>query len=190
MRYVNIPTIGRLKSLWSNSRFRRNKSGIAAVEFAMIVPLMAALYMGAVEFGQVLAVDRRVATVASATADLIAQAEEISASDVTDIFAISSSIMKPYDESMLKIVLTSVVADDENNTTVGWSEAYNGASAETEGAQYTLPSTNMTQPFGSIIVAEVEYTYRSPVLFHIDEDIVLTNTYYLRPRKSLTVEKN
>ncbi|MGI9387737.1 MAG: TadE/TadG family type IV pilus assembly protein, partial [Methyloligellaceae bacterium] len=159
MRNWIIPNFGRLKDAWAKSRFRRNTSGIAAVEFAMIVPLMVALYMGAVEFGQVLAVDRRVSTVASATADLVAQADEISTSDITDIFAISSSILKPYSGSSLKIVITSVVADEDNKTTVDWSEAYNGGSAKTEGADYTLPSTNMTQAFGSIIVAEVEYTY-------------------------------
>ncbi len=190
MRKWNMPAFRRLKSFWSESRFRRNKSGIAAVEFAMIVPLMVALYMGAVEFGQVLAVDRRVSTVASATADLIAQAEKVTTSDINDIFAISSSIMKPYSGASLKIVLTSIVADQDNKTTVDWSEAYNGATAKAPGTDYTLPSQNMTQPFGSIIVAEVEYTYRSPLLFHLDEDILLTNTYYLRPRKTLTVEKN
>lgn len=185
-----IVTIGRLKSLWFNARFRRDKRGVAAVEFAMIVPLMVALYMGAVEFGQVLAVDRRVSTVASATADLVAQAEEINSSEIGDIFTISSSIMKPFDVTSLTIVLTSVVADEDNATTVDWSEAYNGGSVNTEGSEYALPSTNMTQPFGSIIVAEVEFTYRSPLLFHIDEDIVLKNTFYMRPRKTLAVEKN
>ena len=51
-------------------RIARNNSGVAAVEFAMIVPIMFLLFVGSVEFSQAITVDRRVTQVASSTADL------------------------------------------------------------------------------------------------------------------------
>ena len=56
--------------------YRRDSRGVAAIEFAMIVPIMSAMFIGAVEVSQAITVDRRVTQVASSTADLVARAEK------------------------------------------------------------------------------------------------------------------
>ena len=48
--------------------FAKDSKGMAAIEFAMIAPIMVTLLVGAVEFSQVMTIDRRVSQVASATA--------------------------------------------------------------------------------------------------------------------------
>ena len=165
----------------------KDERGLGAVEFALIVPIMISMYLGAVEFGHALTIDRRVTSVASSTADLTAQVETVDNSAVSDIFLAASSILTPYDEAPLSIVLASVVADADNNTTVEWSCAQNGTPHPTDSA-YTLPA-GLTQPFSSVIVAEVSYVYNPPVGQHLTGGITLTETFYLRPRRSLTVEK-
>ena len=95
-----------------------DRRGVAAIEFALIVPILIALYFGAVEFSNAMTVDRRVTSIASSAADLAAQVEEVNANEVLDIFNASRSIMQPYDTNGISIVLTSVVADEDNNTTV------------------------------------------------------------------------
>ncbi len=169
--------------------FAHDLSGLSAVEFALIVPIMIALYFGTVEFSNALTVDRRVTSVASTIADLAAQAEEVDRDDVGDMFAAAASIMNPYDSDEISIVLTSVVADEDNNTTVAWSCSNDdaGEGAYAEGSSYTLPP-NLTQPFTSVIVAEVEYSYSPPIIRYIDAPLDLQETFYLRPRRSLTVE--
>src|SRR5207244_1629235 len=67
-------------------RWRASTEGVAAVEFALIVPIMAIMFIGAVELSQAITVDRRVTQVASSTADLVARAEtQISQAEITDI---------------------------------------------------------------------------------------------------------
>ncbi len=166
--------------------FLHDCRGLSAVEFALIIPLMIPLYFGAVEFSNALTVDRRVTSVASTAADLTAQAEEVTSGDIQDVFDAARSIMTPYPNAGISIVLTSVVADEDNKTTVDWSCAQNGT-AYSEGSNYTLP-TNLTQPFSSVIVAEVAYTYSPPIVEFITTPINMTETFYLRPRRSLTVE--
>ena len=51
------------------AHYRRGSRGVAAIEFAMIVPIMSAMFIGAVEVSQAITVDRRVTQVASSTAD-------------------------------------------------------------------------------------------------------------------------
>ena len=183
-------------ALHAATKFRRrlrtlpdDRSGLSAVEFALIVPVMIALYFGAVELSNALTVDRRVTSVASTVADLAAQAEEVTKNDVEDMFKAARAIMNPYDSNGVSIVLTSVVADEDNETTVDWSCSNGGGATHTPGSDYTLPP-NLTQPFTSVIVAEVAYTYSPPIVKYITTPLNLTETFYLRPRRSLTVEYN
>lgn len=168
--------------------FLQDNSGLSAIEFALILPLMIAMYAGAVELSHALTIDRRVTSVASAAADLVAQSEEVSGNDLEDIFAASSTIMLPYSATPISIVLSSVVADEDNETKVAWSCAHNG-SARSEGQTMSLPE-GLTQPFSSVILAEVTYDYQPPIGYYITGGITMTETFYLRPRRSLTVEMN
>lgn len=164
----------------------RDKSGLSAIEFALILPIMITMYVGAVELSHALTVDRRVSSVASAVADLTAQTDKVDTNQVQDIFTASTSILTPYSVTPISIVLTSVVADADNKTTVDWSCAHKGA-AHAEGSEFTLPA-GLTQPFSSVVVAEVTYSYTPPLGKAIVGGITMSDTFYLRPRRSLSVE--
>lgn len=170
------------------ARFMCDQSGLAAVEFALILPVMFALFIGVAELGQVLTVDRRVSNFASAAADLVAQSETVNGSALQDIYDLSKTILNPYSTSSLTLVLTSVVADGDNATTVEWSEGFNGGTAHGAGSDFELPE-GLTQAFSSVIIAEVTYTYTSPVGEYIQGPMSITDTYYLRPRKVTKVVK-
>ena len=176
------------KSQHALAALARDTHGVSAVEFALILPVMITMYIGAVEFSHALTVDRRVTAVASAASDLVAQTEDVSANSLQDIFTAATSIMLPYSSAPISIVLTSVEADSNNDTTVGWSCAHSGT-PHASGSAYALP-TGLTQPFSSVIVAEVSYAYQPPIGHYMTGGINMTETFYLRPRRSLTVEWN
>jgi Flp pilus assembly protein TadG len=70
--------------------------GIAAIEFAMIVPLMLVLFFGTVEFSSGVAVDRKVTLMARTLSDLTSQQDtKIIDSTFTNIFNASTGIMTP-----------------------------------------------------------------------------------------------
>src|SRR5436189_136417 len=96
-------------------RYRSDTEGVAAIEFAMIVPIMAVMFIGAVELSQAITVDRRVTQIASSTADLVARWSPASGApngipqtEITDIMKVGGYIMSPYNVGPLKIVLRSV----------------------------------------------------------------------------------
>ncbi len=175
-------------SIKTPPRFWRDVRGLAAVEFALIVPLMLTLYFGTLETSDALTASRRVTNVAQTAADLVAQVPSVSTSDLTDIFSVSSAILTPYNTSAVKIVISSVVANASNVTTVAWSSAYGGATARTVNSSVTLP-TGLTTANTGIIMAEVTYTYTSPISTFITGPITMSETAYLRPRRSVTVAK-
>ncbi len=169
------------------SSFSGNRKGVAATEFAMIVPIMIGLYMGAVEVGQALTIDRKLTGLASAAADLVAQSKSVTEGDIQDIFKITDSILDPFDTSTLKITLSSVIADVDNKQSVEWSVS-NAGLEHSVGSTIPGMSADVTEANSSVIVAEVQYTYTSPVAYYFTGDTNLTEMFFTRPRKSLSVE--
>lgn len=167
--------------------FAGNTRGVVAIEFALIVPLMITIYFGTVETTNAMTASRRVTNVAQTAADLTAQAASVGTSDINDIFAASTAILTPFPTSTIKITITSVVASSSNATTVGWSKAYGtGATALVAGKAVVLPA-GLTVANSSVIMVTVAYSYTSPVSTFITGPIAMTETAYLKPRRSVSV---
>jgi len=170
------------------NRFGGDARGVSAIEFALILPVMITIYLGSVDVTQILTADRKVTNVASSLADLVAQSTQITDSEVQNVFNAAMAIMDPLPTDQLSVVVTSVVMDENEDVVVDWSEATN-ASAYGQGQGITLP-VGIIEPGSSIIMAEVNYTYSSPVVSLVaGGPIELSDKFYLRPRRSLTVAR-
>lgn len=174
-------------------RFRSSERGIAAVEFAMVLPLMFMLFVGSVEFSQAITVDRRVTQIASSTADLIAREKSVTTSDVDSVMQIINELMQPYDPNKLKVTVLNVYSamDNAANTKVCWSYNHNGGTANySDGQAYTLPN-GIVEAGASVIITEVNYQY-DPLIFHyfIESAMSLNEKFYLKPRLSKSVQYN
>src|ERR1700738_5633272 len=73
-----------------------DRSGIAATEFAVIVPVMLVMFFGTVEFSSGVAVDRKVTLMARTLSDLTSQSVSVADTDLTNFFNASKGIMTPY----------------------------------------------------------------------------------------------
>jgi Flp pilus assembly protein TadG len=172
-------------------RFAGDRRGVTAVEFALIAPLMILLYFGLAELCQSLIAERKASHVASAVGDLVAQSESVtsaagsSATSLQDIFNIGASIMAPYDTSTLQVRVTSVTANALAVPKVDWSAGYGGFAALAKQATVTLPMTMNVSD--SIVMAEVKYSYRSPIAFVLPKAQNYSEIFYLRPRRSAQV---
>jgi Flp pilus assembly protein TadG len=168
----------------------RDRRAVSAIEFALLLPVILLMYIGTIEISNLLTVVRRVETVASTASDLTAQVKQVSTADLADIVAASTSILTPYPTTPLKLVVSSVVADNNNNGKVAWSYSSSG-SARAVGSSYVLPA-GTTQPNSSVVVAEVTYSF-TPLLglseIFSPGTLSLQRTFYARPRRSVTVAK-
>lgn len=165
----------------------RDRRGVAAVEFALIFPLMITFYLGAVESSNMLTANRRVTSVAYTAADITAQAISVSNSDMTDIFSASSAILRPFSTTPLSIRVSSVVANSSGVNKVVWSDGYH-IGGRAVNSTMTLPA-GLTSPGTSVIVAEVTYLYSSPISGTVTESLTFTDTAYLKPRRAAQVTR-
>src|SRR4051794_4463699 len=98
--------------------------GIAATEFAMIVPLMLTMFFGVVEFSSGVAVDRKVTLVARTLSDLASQSTSLTDTDFSNFFAASIGILTPYSASPTQATLTELYVDPATHKArVQWSKA-------------------------------------------------------------------
>jgi Flp pilus assembly protein TadG len=171
-----------------------DKSGVAAIEFGFIAPLMFMMLVGTVELAQLITVDRRVTVVASTTADLVAREQTINKAGIDVVMQIVGVLFAPYETPPLKVELIAVGALETalTNTKTCWSYAHQlGSTApKVRNAVYSLPTgilsaSNPPNPgvVATVIVAEVSYTY-TPLIFSsfVQGAFPLSDKFYLKPR--------
>ncbi len=165
-------------------QFWKNEDGVAALEFALCLPLLTVLFFGTIEISLLVEADRRVTTTASTIADLVARTNEVNYCEIEDIFYASSRIIRPKQASKVKMRLSSVVEDSKTGkTVVEWSQGRNGMPAYASGKELTVNAGIMPND-GSVIFAEIEYNYDTPFQYVISSASKLTQHFYLRPRQA------
>ncbi len=166
--------------------FRRDERGVAAVEFALLFPIMLLLYFGTAEVTMAMIANGRASHVASVVGDLVTQMPSVKQSDMTDIFAVGNAIMKPFPTSQLKLRISSVTADPTTGTPrIDWSSVQ-GMTPLARGTASGFPA-GLLAPNESIIMTEVQYTYASPVRQTIPNPLTFSGKYYIKPRRSSAV---
>lgn len=161
-------------------RFGKDRSGVSAVEFALILPAFAVLFFGSIEVSFLLTVDRKVTQTASALGDLTARGTTLTEAEMNDIFAASSAVFAPYDGSAARMRVTSIKMID-GETKVSWSRAKN-MTAYADDSPISVPSGLLIDG-QSVIFSEVSYDYQSTLGYFLPSAKNLEETFYLRPRR-------
>jgi Flp pilus assembly protein TadG len=162
--------------------FRRDARGVAAVEFAMILPAMLAIYFGIVETGQGVMIDRKVTQLTRSLADLTAQSTTISNTEMSNIFDAAQTVMMPYTSANPKMSVHHIVIDSAGVAKVCWSEERN-STKYARGTTVTIPA-DLRLPNTSIVMAQASYDF-TPVVGWIITGGALTiggDPIYMRPR--------
>jgi len=164
-------------------RFLADHRGVAASEFAMIVPLLILLLFGIAEVGNALLLDRKVTSAAQTAADLVAQQKTVSDVDIANIFTAIDSIISPYSAANAAYNLSSVVADEDGAVSIDWQERRGGLDIEEFDIPVGLLSEN-----DSVIVATITYVYTPLFGDLIIGGFMISDTAYLRPRTTTNVD--
>lgn len=178
----------------------RDRRGVAAVEFALIAPVMILLFFGMTELSSAIIASRHANHATSSLGDLAGQCANINDSDIANMFSGASDIMAPLPitaaNSQNQTVptftqrVTSVVVTDANGTTkVAWSQAtpnQTSLTAYTPGQTITVPANLVSAQGDSVIMAESTYNFSFPVNI-LNNLIKFDDLSYFKPRRSAQV---
>jgi Flp pilus assembly protein TadG len=176
------------------ARFRRAEDGLSAVEFALLLPVMAMFYLGGVQISMAVSTYRLVDLTANTVTNLIAQYTTISKSaQMPDILSAATQVMYPASlndpnvAKNIKVVVSLISIDKNGNATIAWSQTLNGT-ARSVGSSVTVPPSMITAGTATnILLGETTYAFNAPVDFLKLGTLNLSSSLYMVPRASTTI---
>lgn len=163
-------------------RFARENKGVAALEFAIIAPLlMVPLLLGSVDLIDVMGANKRAQNAAASLADVAARDTEISDTELASLWRGLDVLLYPNATAGMEIRISSISIVDSSTARVIWSEGHGGMSARQAGSTVALDNRMMTVGT-SIIMVESVYKYDAPLGFLFQNEIRMTHNAYRRSR--------
>jgi hypothetical protein len=186
--------VSRMTSLLGRARARfADERGVAAVEFALLLPVMLTMYLGSVEVSQGLSADRKVVLLARTLGDLTTQKSAVSTSTMDTVSAAGSVVLSPLKVNAALMRVTSVAisapsSGTVNDATVCWTYVKGTWSPAFAVGQKldvtTVPTTLRTDIGSSVVLAEVQYPYKPVIGYVITGQLQLKERIFMRPRVS------
>lgn len=169
-----------------------DESGVSAVEFAIVLPLMLVLYLMAFLLSDMASCNRKVTITARAMADMATRYAALSTStsatnSIATIMAAGTQVLTPYstDKAMVRISEVCALSTSATTVQVVWSQAQNGT-ALTVGNTFTVAS-GLFAASGCQILSEVSYTYTPAIGLGTETSLSLYDSIYMSPRLSTTI---
>ena len=177
-------------------KLRRNNRGVAAIEFALLLPLLISLMIGCLEVTFKIWSTQKVEKLSVTLADVIAQSQEVTTSDLGSLVGAVDKIMEPFPFGADGAVIISSVYlpppeedEDVGEPTVNWQRKFppsGGLVVESKigdaGDDANMPDDFVMYERENCIVAEVFFRY-TPIVpgFLFDEAIVYRRAFF-KPR--------
>jgi Flp pilus assembly protein TadG len=168
-------------------RFARDREGVSAVEFAIILPFMLTLYLGGVELGDGLAIQFKTTVAARTVTDLASQYVSIDNANMTSILGAASTVVTPYSATNMVVTLSEITFQSNGSGKVIWSDSLNGT-ARVVGSSVTMP-TNLQTNGITLLYGEVTYPYTPAMGYVVTGTINIFQSIYFYPRLSSTITR-
>ncbi len=170
---------------------RRKSLGVAALEFALTLPIWILLLLGTSDIAYLMILSQRVDRVAYSVTDIVTQSEVITRSDLDNILLAAGQLMQPFTFGADGIVIvTSLYKPAGSAVVISWQ--YSGGGTLPRGSKIGVPGSTPAMPNGltlndneNLIVAEVYYAF-TPMFLNVnilqEQDIYRLAVY--KPRLS------
>ena len=187
----------------------RGEAGIAATEFALILPVMLILFTGMLVYGTAIEINRKVTLTARNITDLVTQYETLTTADMTTLMNSAAQVMAPFSLSTVNVTVAEVTITATGQASIVWSESMAGgkitdpAPGYSPGTAITIPTSMIqsaalgqcppkagaTSPGtgGCVIWGNVSYVYTPSIGYELTGPIVLAENMFMNPRLSTGV---
>jgi Flp pilus assembly protein TadG len=173
---------------------RSDTSGLAAVEFALIIPLMLMMFFGMIDVSSGFAVDRKVSMIAQNLSDLTSRYPTVAETDITNFFTIADAMLTPYDNTILQATISQIYMDPASKTAkVVWSR---GDAKLAVNTVVTVPTALVAKDSSGnwnanqyLILAQATYLYKPTIGWVVSKaGINLGESSFTKPRQGTCVK--
>jgi Flp pilus assembly protein TadG len=162
--------------------------GVAAIEFAMIMPILLVLFLGSFDGGRAITIYMKVRTATYALASITNQYTTIHDTDMTSIMGATSAILAPYSSTPLTVTVSELTVTSSGKAAVTWSNGSPSSAARTVGSTVTV-STGLGSTGTVLVFAEVKYQFTPMFGYLGTTSISLADNLYTTPRSSSSIAR-
>ncbi|MFD1744608.1 pilus assembly protein [Rhizobium helianthi] len=170
-------------------RYLADRSGIGGVEFAIIAPILIAIYISCFELTIGLSVAKRVTKATGTVADLVTQQTSVNKAYLSGMLNVSKAIFVPYNTNGAKISLkiTGISIDSGGNPKVKWSWDQTGSRPYAAGTSVTDVPADLKTANSFLVRAELSVPHElfmvlPGVLSSETRSITISRSYFYRQR--------
>ena len=186
----------RTRAAGALARYRGEETGVVAVEFAFIAPLLVVFLLGTTSVSQSLWAHGKVSQTSSVIGDLIAQQTDLDDASFGAVMNAGPVLIEPFEVGNLEITVTAAIAchQDPTNTQnsnpsifIVWTRGWrNGALTGGEGSPGNpltdAPDDLTIEDSDYLIKTEVTYTYAPPFASQAGQSIDMGEIAFHQPR--------
>lgn len=168
------------------SRLARDRGGVVAVEFALILPTLMVLFIGTFEASNLVRVKMKFDEAAPAIATLVALQNPSQTGTLTNDFCNGAAdMLAPFSTAGLNVQVSSVT-NYNGTSTVDWTATCNNLS--NPQSPTTLATGLVPNSGDSVIIVQTSYTYTAPIHMILGSSYTFTSDGFSRPRGNGTVK--
>lgn len=154
-RYFN------LRGAW-----RRQERGVAALEFALMLPILMVMLLGAMDVTRYMLYQQKVDRIAFTVTDLVTQSQSVTTAKMNDIALAAAQIMQPFPFGAEGVIIVSSIYKDPTQAfpVIRWQ--YSGGGTLARGSKIGNVSGTPTLPNGltlndkdNVIITEAYYRF-------------------------------
>lgn len=166
-------------------RWMHEREALAAVEGAMIFPIMLAIFVGVFDVGNGILANQKTVRASQVVADLIARTNIVSDNDIAEAIEAGRLAFEPMDSSAYGVDIISMRFDELGTPEIVWRETSNMTPiADPIGAVAALQA-----PDEGLVMVAVEFEYEPIFAGHIISTFDMQEVAFSRGRRSPVVNK-
>lgn len=168
-------------------KWLREDDAVAAIEAALLLPLMLMMLMGVIDLGRALNVNQKVGHSAALMADLLARDEDVSPAEFNDAVAGGQLAFAPYDTAPMGYDIAGVqFLTIAKNPTVMWRRTFN---MNPNGNITTDTAAIAAESFQNegVVAVTVRYLYTPLFAQPLVGTVEMQEVFYTRGRQSVFV---
>ncbi|MDX1974290.1 MAG: TadE/TadG family type IV pilus assembly protein [Rickettsiales bacterium] len=164
-------------------RLIRTQEGIAYLEFALALPVLLTMFLGAVEVTRYVLVAQKVEKISVTMSDLVAQSSTMSSNELDVLVQAAGQVMQPYNfKPDGYVIVSSVTKTGTAQPVVSWQYRGGGdwvqpSKVGTQGGAATLPSGFSMVDKDNVIIAEIYYRF-TPLMGNMVGNVISGSTLY------------
>lgn len=164
----------------------KDERGIAALEVALMLPILMVLMLGAIDTGNAIVVNKKTMTASSIVADLLTRNSTVNDAAITDAWLAAQMAIDPYNRTRLGLDIASIQFQGaQANPVVVWRQTYN----MTPNADVIQRATGLGVQGEGVMIVTTRYVYRPVFSSVVTDDVVMQEVAVTRGRRSSFVAR-